>query len=926
VQFRVLGTVEVLADDGRVLTLRRRQERCLLAALLLEAGHTVPVERLCILLWDGEPPERARATIRTYVARIRSLLVAAGADRHGVALVASRGGYLLSIPPDTLDAQRFRTLARQAAEEDDIVVRDRLYQEALALWRGPALDNVATDEVRRRLSADLEELRLHAMDEALATGLDLGRDQEVLPKLARFDAEHPVRERLVELHMLALYRAGRTTEALQVYDSVRGHLADKLGLDPGPVLQQLHQAILRGEPLQPGRPSPPSPRRYADVTPAQLPADLATFVGRDASLRYLDSLLSPSTMAIAVIAGTAGVGKTTLAVHWAHQCRDRFPDGQLYLNLRGFDADADVMTPTAAIRGLLDALGVPAGRIPTGLPAQAGLYRSLLAGKRVLILLDNARHTDQVRPLLPGTPGCLVLVTSRNQLTGLAAIDGASPVILDLLTPQEARQFLAARIGAGRVEAEPGAVADIIRFCARLPLALAIIAAHAGASPDLPLALLAAELADIRSRLDTLHGDDTPTDVRAVFSWSYTSLSPDAALLFRLLSLHNGSTITTAAAASLTSRPVNQVKPVLVELVRAHLLTIGTAGRFAFHDLLRVYATELMESHETEAQRKEALDRLYDHLLHTAHAASGLLQPHRDPIVVGRPGPGVTVEPLANYDEARAWLTIEQPALVAGVRSLAEAGSYPHAWQLAWSVENYLDWWGNWDDLAATQQIALDAARRLNDRPGQARAHRGLARAHTRLKYFDEAYTDLRQALDLHNELGDAIGEVDTHHNLAHMFEQWDRPHEALHYAEQALVLAEKAGDSSRRARALNAIGWNNALLGNHRQAAALCGQALLLYRQLGNRKGEAATWHSIGYAYHHLGQHARAVNCFRRAIDVHREIGDRHHEAAILALLGDTRSAMGNHEAARDAWHQALSIYEELDESEAARIRTRLG
>jgi NB-ARC domain/Bacterial transcriptional activator domain len=447
--------------------------------------------------------------------------------------------------------------------------------------------------------------------------------------------------------MRALHVAGRSAEALERYAATRQLLAEELGTDPGPQLQRLHQSILRGDVL-----TPSATTTRAPVVPAQLPFGVAGFTGRIDQLARLDTLLrelahGPTAVVISAVSGTAGVGKTALAVHWAHRVADRFPDGQLYVNLRGFDAGGQVMDPAEAVRRFLDALGVPAERIPVDLDAQAALYRSLLAGRRMLVVLDNARTTAQVRPLLPGARTCLVLVTSRNQLSGLVAADGAHPIILDLLTLDEAWELLARRLGSDRTTAEPDAVAEIITACARLPLALAIVGARAATHPHLPLHTLAGELRDSGDRLGTLTTDDPTTDVRAVFSWSYHALTPDAARLFRLLGLHPGPDISIAATASLAALSLPQVRVLLAELAGANLLVERTPNRYSLHDLLRAYAGDLAHTHDSDQQRHATTHRMLDHYLHTAHTAARQLYPARDPLPITPPQPDVVPEHTA---------------------------------------------------------------------------------------------------------------------------------------------------------------------------------------------------------------------------------------------------------------------------------------
>jgi DNA-binding SARP family transcriptional activator len=414
--------VEVESDDGRVHTLARRQERCTLAILLLEAGRVVHVDRLTRLLWDDDPPPQARRAVQAHIARIRAVLSPAGSAAE---LVSHRDGYELRVDTGSVDVHRFRDLFERATRTADLAGRDRLLREALALWRGPALHNAASERLRERLCANLDEQHLQALEASIATGLDLGRHDDLLPELARLGTESPIRERLVELHMLALYRQGRTTEALDVHRHARARLAGELGREPGPALQRLHRAILRGDPMPAAHAVPPQ-----HAAPAQLPRDVPDFHGRAAQLDQLDALLTDGVAAavISAVDGSAGVGRTALAVHWAHRVRDRFPDGQLYVSLRGDDPAGTPVPPGHAIRTLLGALRVAPQHVPADLDSQIGLYRSILAGRRVLIVLDDARDPDQVRPLLPGAPGCRTVVTSRNQLTGLVAIDGALPV------------------------------------------------------------------------------------------------------------------------------------------------------------------------------------------------------------------------------------------------------------------------------------------------------------------------------------------------------------------------------------------------------------------------------------------------------------------------------------------------------------------
>jgi tetratricopeptide (TPR) repeat protein/transcriptional regulator with XRE-family HTH domain len=665
------------------------------------------------------------------------------------------------------------------------------------------------------------------------------------------------------------------------------------------------------------------------MAPAQLPANVAGFVGRTESLRQLNLLLDrgadePTAVVVTAVAGAAGIGKTTLAVHWAHSVRDRFPDGQLYIDLRGFDPSGTVMDPVDVIRRFLDALAVPGERIPADPGAQADLYRTQLADKTMLIVLDNARDADQVRPLLPGAPGCLVLITGRRQLTSLVAAEGVHQLRLDVLSPDEARELFARRLGADRVRSESDAVDELITWCAGLPLALAIVAANAATHPHVPLVALADRLR--RDRLDSLAtGDASTTDLRAVLSWSFQALSEDAVQLFRLLGLHPGPDISAAAAASLAALPIDQVRSLLSELARANLIDEHASGRFRLHDLLNAYAADLALTLDSEEQRHAATGRLLDHYLHSAYTAALLLMPAREAIGVMASQPGVTPEHWPNHEQAFAWLAAERAVLLAAVDHAAATGFDSHTWQLAWTLYDFLDRRGHWHDLAATQRAAIAAAGRLGDASAQARAYRYLAHAHMQLGRFEDAHSQLGQALDLYREVGDLIGQAHAHHTFSSLWERQAGYAQALDHARQSLDLFSRAGDQVWRATALNGIGWYHALLGDHEQAITWCEQALSLLQELDDQLGQSATWDSLGYAHHHLGDYDQAIICYQHALDLVRDLGDRYYEAVALTHLGQTHQVAGDSAGARDTWQHALSILDELQHPDADQVRAKL-
>ena len=667
------------------------------------------------------------------------------------------------------------------------------------------------------------------------------------------------------------------------------------------------------------------------VVPRQLPAPVRLFAGRRAELDLLTGLLGeagarPEPVLIITIGGMAGVGKTALAVHWAHQVAHRFPDGQLYVNLRGFDPSGRPVAAAEAIRGMLDALGIPAGQIPTGQDAQAGLYRSLLAGKRMLVLLDNAREAGQIRPLLPGGPGCLVVVTSRNQLAGLATADGACPVRLGLLPEAEAHDLLTGRLGADRLAAEPAAAAQLIGLCTGLPLALAITAARATARPGPVLATLATELDDARHRLDGLETGDAEASVRAVFSWSVQGLSLPAADLFAQLSLHPGPDITILAAASLAGRARPQARAALNELAAAHLITEHAAGRYTLHDLLRAYAAELAADRHDDSARRDIVARALDHYLHTAHAAALLLNPHRVwvPTLPAAP-PGVTPEPLADSHEALAWFEAEHQVLLGCAALAAETGSDACAQILPWAMTEYLDRRGHWHQWAALERTALAAAIRLGDAAGQASACRALAIACLRLVNYRQARSYLAVCLRLHRQLGDRAGEALARITLSSVAERQGRYADALRHGQQALTLFRAVDDPAGQAHALNAVGWYHILLGHPQQGVTFCQQALGLYGQVGDRVGQARAWDSLGYAQHNLGRFDSATTCYQHALAIFRDLGELYHQADTLDRLGDTCAAAADLPTAREAWQQALCTLENLHHPDADQIRAKL-
>jgi DNA-binding SARP family transcriptional activator/tetratricopeptide (TPR) repeat protein len=896
IQVRLLGPVDVIVDDV-VVQVPGLRRKAVLAALALQSGELVSTGRLVDMVWGEQAPATVSNTLQVHVSQLRVLL----GDR--ATILGRRPGYMLDLGGEATDVRAAERLLHQGTASADPRRGAEWLQAAVDLWRGAPLADVAGigwfDEQAQRLS----QLGLRARRTLVEARLALGQHLLVLSDLASLRREHPTDEQIHELLMLALYRSGRQADALAAYQDMRRTLDDELGIGPSRSARDLEAAILRQDPALDIH----QPAVAVSAPPAQLPAAVTAFVGRERELARLDQIVctggDPATGVVAV-SGTAGVGKTTLAVHWAHRVAPRFPDGQLYVNLRGFDPGGSMLTPSDAVRGFLHAFAVPTDRIPADLDAQVGLYRSLLAGKRMLVVLDNARDAEHVRPLLPGAPGCMALVTSRTELTPLVAAAGAYPVALDLLSTAEAHDLLARRIGVDRMSAEPSVAHDIIARCARLPLALALFAARAVHRPDVRLAVLALRLRTVADTLDALDGGDLSTDLRAVFSWSYQTLGAPAQSMFRLLGLHPGQDITVTAAASLAAVPRREAGRLLAQLAGAHLLTEQAAGRYTCHDLLRAYANEL-----AQADDRQAVQRIVDHYLHTAYAGTRLLDANQPPTAPPEPLSGVTTEELSDGDSAAEWFAAERPALLAAVSKAAGAELHAQAWQLAAALAVFLDRQGHWRDLSDASRTALDSARSLGDLIGQSHSLRGLGLASARLGLLDDTHAHTQEALDISRRTGDRNGQARAHLTLSWVLERRHRHHDALGHGREALELYLATGNRAGLARAHSSLGWNHARLGDHEQAVACCRRALPLHRETDDVTGEANTWDSLGDIHRSEGDHRQAAVCYRRAADLHRRLTDRHHEAASLTALGDSHRSVGEPDAARDAWQQAQQI-----------------
>jgi DNA-binding SARP family transcriptional activator len=919
-----LGSLKVLRPDGQEHTFERRHSR-ILAVLLLSPNQVVSRDYLIDAVWDETPPATAGRQLQNCISNLRQQLPGAGGWKHVIA--AEPAGYRIHLDAGQLDAQVFEAAiasAQQHQAAGHIADAATQLRDALALWQGPALAGM-TGRAIEAASARLNEHRLTALEDCLELELRQGRCHQNVPELIELVAAHPLRERMVGLLMRALHGSGRQSEALQAYDRLRRHLADELGLDPGSQLQELHTGLLRN----------PSSTVVSHAVPIgqtalrQLPVPVRHFVGRDAALDELDRLASSAgreTVMITVIHGTGGVGKTALGIRWAHRAAARFPDGQLFVNLRGFHPTSDPMAPAEAIRGFLDAFAIPAEQIPASLEAQANLYRTLLAGRRMLVVLDNARDVDQVRPLLPGGSGCMVIVTSRNELTGLVAMEGAHPLTLDLLSDQEARHLLSSHLGQARLDAEPGAVTELITRCAQLPLALAIIAARAAAHPTFPLATFSAELADAQRRLDAVDGGDHFTQVRSIFSWSYQRLSTQAARLFRLLGLHRGPDVTVAAAANLAGIPGSRARQLLSDLARAHMVTEHLMGRYTFHDLLSAYATEQTQTFDGEAERRGAIRRLLTYDLYAAAAADALVAPHRRRTPLPDHAPPSDLPRFDDHAEALAWLEVERGNLVAAVRQAWDEREFELGWRLANLLWGLFQLEKHWDDWVGTHQIGLECARACGNLQAEFTMLSSLGTAHRELGQFETSRLLHEQALQVSRRTGDRHGEAQALNGIGAVLGGLSLTDQARHYLRLSLEIRREVGDRWGEAITICNLGeqdLDDGLLDSARDHFLL---ALRIRREIGDRWGEGITLNCLGQAYHQSGQHAEAVPYLREALAIHRQTRDYALEALDLHYLGMSHRQLGETASSQACLEEAMAIYQRLGMPDAEEVKGLLG
>jgi DNA-binding SARP family transcriptional activator/tetratricopeptide (TPR) repeat protein len=905
VQYRILGPLEVCAGE-RSLNLGGTRQRRILAALLLATSRPVSLFRLVESVWEGAEPATARRQVQNAVAGLRAVLGRAGAAD---AIETHETGYLLRVGPDQLDALVFEQLvdrARAAAADGDRGGAAAALRQALGLWRGPVLAGLGGHLAEVRATR-LEEKRLAVLEEVIELELAAGAHARLVSELRGLVTEHPLRERFVGQLMVALYRGGRQAEALAAYHELAGRLSGELDLDPGPDLRRCYEAVLREDPsldppgarsqAVPGDPgAPPAPDAIA-----QLPDDIPAFTGRRSDLARLDRLLSDghtdSAVVISAIAGTAGVGKTALAVHWAHRVRDKFANGQLYVNLRGYSCAP--MRPIEALALFLRALGVPAGRVPTDQDEAAAMYRSLLADRRVLVVLDNARSPEQVRPLLPGNRECVVLVTSRDQLGGLVALDGARRVTLDVLEPGESVDLLAGVLGAARLAAEPGPAERLAAACGHVPLALRIAAAGLAVAPR-------ERIADRLDRLGASGGG-----VRAAFDASYAGLPEPAQRVFRLLGAVPVPVLTpatavvaaaaTTAVASAGAGSTAEAQGILDRLVAAQLLIAAGPGRYTMHDELRRFAAELAGGDEAP------LRGLYDHYLHAVDAAARRLYPHILRLPLPSPADTGTTS-FPDPARAAAWLDEERSNLVAIVRHTAEHGPLDVAWLLADALRGYFTLHTNPVDWLTVAQAALAAAAADGAPRGVAAAHISLAMLHRRLSQYPQSIEHQNRALDLTRRAGWTPGEAAALSNLGGLYAELGRLEEAADHHTRALALERAAGDIAGQAVGLSNLGRVLVSLGRLESAVEHAMQGLALYRRIGSRSGEMSALRHIGAAFQGLGRLDEALDYLTRALALHRDLRDSGDEADYLGVMAQVHVDAGRYDEAGRIAHGILA------------------
>ena len=920
----VLGPLRICRDSADV-AVGPRQQRLLLALLLVRAGRLVELAEITDLIWGEDPPPTAVNMVHRYVGAVRRLLEPGLPDRAGGRwIVREAGGYRFDPAGAEVDLVVFRDHVHRAgqltAAGDDEAALGSLIA-ALDRWRGRCGAGLGPSVQTRPDFAAVDREYVVAAREAAGAARRCGRGGQVLPALREAARRYPLDEALQAELLLVLAADGQHAEAVALFDEIRTRLTEELGISPGPELAGAYDAVLR--------PAVTDPRARTGtrvVPPAQLPSDLSLFTGRDEAVRSAGELLTRTHPALPILAftGMPGIGKSTLAVHVAHRVAGHFPDGQLYADLHGFDARGCVAAPGDVLESFLEALGVEQAAIPPAPDARAALFRSVVAGRRLLVLLDNARDADQVRPLLPGTAGHAVLVTSRSPLAGLATA-GALVRNLDVPSMAEARAGMIERVGHRRAAREPAALDAVIRWCGRLPLAMAIVCARAAAHPEQSLADLAKELRHTPRNLDTIADEDLDHDVRAVFSWSYRLLSADAARLFRLLPLHPGPDVTVEVAAGLGGRPLPEARAHLAELVRTGLVSRYRPTRYRLHDLLRAYAGELGAELDTPAERDAARQRVLEHYLHTTAGAVELVRPGYTPFPLPPVAAGVTPQALPDEAAVMAWSARERRTLLAVVDEAAERGS-AGGWRLALLAKDLFHrhgWWPDWADMCT---VVLAAAERAGDLEGMAHSHRALAVARHHLGDPDAAAHHLKAAHELFDATGDALGRSLVRMNLGYMAHQRGEQQSAITDLEEALDAFRRLRQPQLEAVVLATLAEAYLAAGDEPRSRRLAERAAHLCCELRDAWNGTRAATTLARIHRRHGRFVTAIRLHQHCIDLLRRrtavLEVAHHRIE----LGDTLVAAGDVDGARQVWTTVLrELTDEPAAPPAVRARQRL-
>jgi DNA-binding SARP family transcriptional activator len=891
----------------------------------VSAGRPVTMDALTDRLWPEQAPARVRGAVQTYIARLRRLL------GHEVIESAS-GGYRIAVPAQNVDLHRFDELLLQsraaAAVEDEL----NLLQRALGLWRGRPFTGVESSWLDREVIPRIDEDWFTATERRIDLDLELGRPAKVIAELRELISRDPTRESLWCRLIVALHRAGRRAEALGAYDQARATLSEELGIDPSHELQRLQRVVLQDAQPAPDDPSAPAaaPVTVTDSRPPrQLPHDVAHFRGRAAELAELDALLPAGDAAggqpttIVAIDGAPGTGKTTLAVHWAHQIAGRYPDAHLYLNLNGYGV-GQPLTPAAAAATLLRGLSVPSERIPESGEERAALLRTALAGRRVLLMLDNARGADQVRALVPGAD-CLVLVTSRSQLRGLSIRDGAHRVTLHRLPVDESFSLLSATVSAERLAAEPQAAARLVELCDGLPLALAIVAERAHRAGT--LAEVVDALHDEKARLDNLGaGDGDPhTDLRAALSWSYRALSPDAAAMFDKLGLHPANDIGLESAAALAGLPVPHARRSMDRLVAAHMVREHRPERYELHDLIRLYAVDRALRDGAGQANDAAVRRLLDWYLHAVVSADSMLMPSRRREFLVPYVSSVAAPVFADQNQAMEWFEREFDGLRSVVGWAAAHSWQGHAWRTVIAMTTFLDRRISWREGVELLESAGRAARLAMDRAGEGYTLNSSGCIYWDQRNYDRARNCYRQALTCFRDLGDRVGQAMVLGNLGLVESGAGDAVQAQRLCHEALRLCEEA--DYRRGVAQNLDNLGVAFLAGGEPARAIdCHRrAVQLFHDLGDVELGAWNEQNLGRAYAVAGAYASSVRSLRVAAGTMRRHGHRRLEASMFVDLGNTLLAAGHPQLARGCWRKALVTMRQLADPRVADVEAAI-